>query len=1047
MVLSGETGCGKTTQLPQIILDDLIDSNNGALCNMICTQPRRISAISVAERVADERAEKVGKTVGYSIRLESKTSRETRLLFCTTGVLLRRLQCDSELGGVSHIFVDEIHERDLNSDFLLIILKGLLPSRPNLKLILMSATLNATQFSEYFGDAPVIKVPGRTFPVEAFYLEDILELTGHAIVPNSDCAARKQRGPARRGDRRKKEGAADSTLSECEDDPNLGQPLPVASLVARYGDAGYSQRTLDSLAIVDENVINYELLHELLIALDASTEDGAILVFMPGMREITTLYEMLISDRSTFGDPDRCRVFPCHSTLTTEEQRRVFEIPPPGVRKIVISTNIAETSITITDAVCVVDSGRVKENRYDSGKRMAALVETFVSMASAKQRRGRAGRVRAGTAYHLFSSHTAEKLRAYTLPEMLRVPLEEMVLQIKVLDLGAVREFLGSAVNPPEMKSIEASLASLRSLQALDPTRGDRLTPLGYHLALLPVEPRLGKIIVLACIFGCLAPALTIAASLSIRSPFVSPMDKRDEAQLAKREFALALSDHLTLLKAYEGWEEAAARRGRAEYEFCRRNFLSFHTLRQIQKVRNQFVELLIGIGFVQRSRGSGGYGGGGRRRGRHGGGGGGGGGGRGRGRGRRGENFDKLVASYSMNAENLELVKAVVCSGLYPNLIKVGRSKPGVEPPLSTPDGSVSIHPCSVAYRTTEFPTRLLMYLERVKTSAVFVRDCTPVSPYPVLLFGGSLTVHHSQGVIVVDDIYPFNASPKVGVLIKRLRAALDIMLLSKIERPDQDLSTSSGNIIDAICTLLAAQAPLQLIGDGGEEEEGDEEEEKEEQGGGQGAAAFFALQPSQVQRDSRGLKATARDFKPRPLPLPLPPQPPPPPQQPSSTSGSLYPEVAIPAMDVVGSFVASQQRRRPPRHATVDVGAANRFVRGALGKKQVAADVHALGGGAGAAPPSSAAAAPAVKTPPPQRRRRRGGRDATVDVGAANRFMRGALGKKKQVAAADANVLGDGAEAASRSAEAAQVQVEKQQRRRRGGRKKPEKVKRGER
>ena len=327
-------------RLPQV-LDDLIDRGEGASCNMICTQPRRISAISVAERVADERAEKVGRTVGYSIRLESKTCRDTRLLFCTTGVLLRRLQCDSELGGVSHIFVDEIHERgefsfiyryilrescsqfdslpltyltiptfaDLNSDFLLIILKGLLPSRPNLKLILMSATLNADLFAEYFNGAPIISVPGRTFPVEAFYLEgacyfglsllicshqltfslslffllhintlkDVLELTGHAVVPGSDCAARPQRGGARPA--RRKKGGDGSKLNECDDDPTLGQPLPVASLVARYAEAGYSQRTMDSLAIVDENVINYELLHELLIAIDASIEEVSFLLF------------------------------------------------------------------------------------------------------------------------------------------------------------------------------------------------------------------------------------------------------------------------------------------------------------------------------------------------------------------------------------------------------------------------------------------------------------------------------------------------------------------------------------------------------------------------------------------------------------------------------------------------------------------------------------------------------------------------------------------------------------------------------------------------
>jgi ATP-dependent RNA helicase DHX36 len=367
-VISGDTGCGKTTQVPQLVLDDLIMNNRGAEANIIVTQPRRISAIGVSERIAAERCEKIGQTVGYSIRLESKKSNKTRLMLCTTGILLRRLQCDPDLASVSHVFVDEVHERDLNTDFLLIILKNLLQRRKSLKLILMSATLNADRFSAYFGNCPTVSIPGRAQPVKEYRLEDALQMTGHVITQRSDCAKRGSQKPK------------DDSLSKSE----LKRLYPK-----------FDQNVIDSLFVVDETITNYELLAELLQYICTNLEDGAILVFLSGMKEITTAIEALLK-MPYFQDSSNVVIHPLHSSLSSAEQTAIFQRPRNGKRKIVISTNIAETSITIDDVVFVVDTGRVKENRYDDLNQMPTLTECWASKASAKQRRGRAGRVKPG---------------------------------------------------------------------------------------------------------------------------------------------------------------------------------------------------------------------------------------------------------------------------------------------------------------------------------------------------------------------------------------------------------------------------------------------------------------------------------------------------------------------------------------------------------------------------------------------------------------------------------------------------------------------------
>ena len=795
---------------------------------IIRTQPRQISAVGVAERVADERGERIGQSVGYQIRLESKKSASTRLLFCTTGILLRRLQGDSKLEGVSHIVVDEIHERSIDSDFLLIILKELMINRPDIKIVLMSATLNAELFSGYFttpaGEpSPAIHIPGFTHPVTEHYLEDCLEMTGYVVDPTGDYAkegavdarhAGGGGGVAVRGvgghttkdmaRQFEKEGGAEEAarqqLASFKDEDRIRKLYD-----------GYSDTTIASLQVVDDSKINYELIEQLIVHITAPENadefpEGAILVFLPGLMEITTLYDQLGSNAQEL-PRERCQILPLHSTLSTQEQQRVFERMPRGVRKVVLSTNIAETSVTIDDVVFVIDCGRHKENRFDPINRMPQLMETWVSRANSRQRRGRAGRVRPGHAFFLFSRERSKNMAEYQTPEMLRVPLDELCLQIKLLDLGEVAEFLGRAIEPPAAEAVAEAIKGLQELQALD--LREYLTPLGYHLASLPVHVRIGKILLFGTIFRTLDPTLTIAAGLSFRSPFVAPFEKREEADKARKAFAVQRSDHLTLLKAYDGWVKAKEKGG--ERSYCLTHYLSANAMRMIAQSKRQFVDLLLEIGFLQsdkdiysdpRGGKQGGAGGRGGRQGRAG--------------GRGGTNFGGQY--YNANSGQTALIKAVICAGLWPNIVRVqpappprpsrdGRPPPPKPPKLLNRDnGEVFIHPISVNFDASiTFPSPYLMYFEKVKTTKVYVRDCTMVTPYPLLLFGGDIAVKHELQILTVDGWIEFRSMGKVAVLIKHLRQQLDKLLVEKIDQPQMDFSDStSGKTLDTIVRLI---------------------------------------------------------------------------------------------------------------------------------------------------------------------------------------------------------------------------------------------------
>nr|XP_013813282.1 PREDICTED: ATP-dependent RNA helicase DHX36 [Apteryx mantelli mantelli] len=764
-VISGETGCGKTTQVTQFILDDYIERGKGSTCRIVCTQPRRISAISVAERVAAERAEACGngKSTGYQIRLQSRLPRKQgSILYCTTGIVLQWLQSDKHLSSVSHVVLDEIHERNLQSDVLMSIIKDLLNIRLDLKVILMSATLNAEKFSEYFDNCPMIHIPGFTFPVVEYLLEDVIEKLRYA-PENTDRRPRWKKGFMQGHVSRPEKEEKEEIYKE-------RWPDYLRQLRGRY-----SASTIDALEMMDDDKVDLDLIAALIRHIVLEEEDGAILVFLPGWDNISTLHDLLMSQ--VMFKSDRFIIIPLHSLMPTVNQTQVFKKTPPGVRKIVIATNIAETSITIDDVVFVIDGGKIKETHFDTQNNISTMAAEWVSKANAKQRKGRAGRVQPGHCYHLYNGLRASLLDDYQLPEILRTPLEELCLQIKILKLGGIAYFLSKLMDPPSRDAVMLAINHLMELNALD--RQEELTPLGVHLARLPVEPHIGKMILFGALFCCLDPVLTIAASLSFKDPFVIPLGKEKVADARRKELSKnTKSDHLTVVNAFTGWEETRRRGFRTEKDYCWEYFLSSNTLQMLHNMKGQFAEHLLAAGFVN-SR-------------------------------------DPKDPKSNTNSDNEKLLKAVICAGLYPKVAKIRPSfskKRKMVKVCTKTDGTVNIHPKSVNVEETEFHYNWLVYHLKMRTSSIYLYDCTEVSPYCLLFFGGDISIQKDkdQDTIAVDEWIVFQSPARIAHLVKNLRQELDDLLQEKIENPHpvdwNDIKSRDTAVLTAIIDLITTQ------------------------------------------------------------------------------------------------------------------------------------------------------------------------------------------------------------------------------------------------
>jgi pre-mRNA-splicing factor ATP-dependent RNA helicase DHX16 len=605
LILVGETGSGKTTQIPQYLHEAGYTEGGQKIA---CTQPRRVAAMSVAARVADEMGVKVGREVGYSIRFEDCTSDKTILKYMTDGMLLREFVTSPQLEGYSAIMIDEAHERTVSTDILLALIKDLARARPEMKIIISSATMDAQKFSGYFDDAPIFNIPGRKFPVDIYYT-----------------------------------------------------PSP---------EANYLEAAIVTV-----------------FQIHISQGEGDILVFLTGQEEIDGAAERITEVRRKLGSKVReLIVAPIYANMPSELQAKIFEPTPPGARKVVLATNIAETSVTIDGIVYVVDSGYVKENVFTptGTTGMSTLTVVPCSRAAANQRSGRAGRVQPGKCFRLYTKHAyLSEMDDSTTPEIQRTNLCSVVLQLQAL---GIEDLLGfDFLDPPPTELLIKSLNQLYALQALN--SNGKLTKVGRQMAEFPAEPMLAKALIAATAEGCVEEMLTIVSILGeVSTLFFRPKDKKVHADSARARFTVKDGgDHITLLNIYNQWVDS-------DYSpiWAKENFLQQRSLTRARDIRDQLAKLCERI--LEGSSTCGGI-------------------------------------------SNMQPVQRAITAAFFLNAARLQRNGDGYRT-LKT-STTVYVHPSSVV-KSYDPPPKIIIYHELVVTSKEYVRSVIPVDPKWLSEFGG---------------------------------------------------------------------------------------------------------------------------------------------------------------------------------------------------------------------------------------------------------------------------------------------------------------------
>ena len=576
VIISGPTGCGKSTQVPQYILDK--HAIEKKLVNIVVTQPRKIAASSVARRVCQERGWKLGGLVGYQVGLDrANKSQDTRLLYVTTGVLKRQIIAKKNLNNYTHIILDEVHEREEDMDLVLLLCKKLLfTNSRGTKLVLMSATLNEKKLSSYFTSMlsnglevppPVVNIElKKNAHVQDFFLDDLRKLMKENSLDDGDLDFER---------------------------PNLNHNLILLCKMI--------------IKSIEQLEAKYKA------AKGTSGEAGAVLVFLPGLAEIQMVKDILTEDDHMKSDILIWHFYCLHSSVSWEEQQSVYEVPPPGTRKIILATNIAESSLTIPDIQYVIDFCLTKNLQTDKDSNYPRLMLDWACQNQMVQRRGRAGRVsKEGRCFKLIPKNMYWEQPEDSVPEMLRIPLANVVLDVKMLDMGSPKQLLALAMDPPDIQNLLRAILNLKELGALLTTvngvavkdDGD-LTVMGEIIARLPMEINLGKMIVLGHIFGVLEDTIIIAAGLNGKSIFTSPFERRVQAYKTKIKWASrTFSDCFAILHAYQAWflrksrgEFSSKMGGRAarekELHYCKQAFLQMKSLHEMNALVDEVTKIL----------------------------------------------------------------------------------------------------------------------------------------------------------------------------------------------------------------------------------------------------------------------------------------------------------------------------------------------------------------------------------------------------------------------------------------------------------------------
>lgn len=790
VLLSGETGCGKSTQVPQHIIDACPQAK------VLVMQPRKLAAVTLAERIAAERCQPVGRDVGYQVPFGGKAA-NARLVFTTLGVFRRRMLNDPNLKGITHVVFDEVHERDKLADFNMIFVRDLLAKRKDLRLVLMSATLQMETFERYFEDAAKIALPGRVYPVSQLFLDEIAATLykqplfrtwlGPGILCGGIDIPAGAGGEGDWNERTWKQIVFQHTKPEDRETLwGLKEKGLESQMLAPFSKA----RLLDGLRKHDvlqqsSLAFDYPIIEALILHIDRQHKEqqkqrppdekekqaGTVLVFLPGWGDIDQLMKRL----TTNFDPKRFKVLPLHSQVTPEQQKEIFEPPEPGVRKIVLTTNIAEASITVEGTEFVIDTGRAKEVSYDPYLKVGTLTTSWISQASAKQRAGRAGRTQGGLAFHLFCRERFDRIDEFLPPELLRSPLEDSALTAKLMlmQMGSrekVSAFLAKAPTPPEDLAIKNSIELLVELGAF--TESEQLTALGEHLTKSPLPPRLAKTVLWAILFGCLDDALCVvsAAAGFTRDPFKMAGMDREAAQQLKRELAGGInSDHACLLNALQGYIDSNNQQG-----FCDKWHLNLSTMRNIRDQQNRlFTEL----------------------------------------------QENKTESFANRNRGNFQLLVAVLCAGIFPNVAR----RRGTGDFLEVQRGKVEARAHGSSAYIPEKPDEWVFFQELSQQESTYkLKQVTPVDPLPMLLLGGEgpLTIDQGKGgkfgkggkgggqvVSLLEGWVRFSTDAATAQQLQKTRAALQSAFQAFCQKPDTIPGHQTLSLLDSVALLISQE------------------------------------------------------------------------------------------------------------------------------------------------------------------------------------------------------------------------------------------------